>query len=223
MIANFCRRLVTEMGFDGVHLDPEPIPSGDEDTLLLLDEVRAAIGPGKILSLATREIIPVWNDAPLPPAWGLWQAGYYRRIAGRVDEIAAMTYDSTMRSPWLYEQWLRFQVIGITRAVQGVHGSLAVRRADLGRRDVDTSPTGREHALWVARHHRRAERCGCRDRISGWCGDLPALGNGCRRMGRVRQVVVRQVKYPYLQSQGGEVDEGHFWDSQRPHTQSSAG
>jgi hypothetical protein len=120
MIASFCRRLVIEMGFDGVHLDPEPIPSGDEDTLLLLDEVRAAIGPGKLLSLAARETVPFWNDAPLPPAWGLWQASYYRCIAGRVDEIAAMTYDSTMLTSWLYEHWLRFQVVGITHAIQGM-------------------------------------------------------------------------------------------------------
>jgi hypothetical protein len=119
-IAEFCQKLVSETSFDGVHLDPEPIPSGDMDTLALLGEVRAAIGPGKILSLATREIVPVWNGAPFPPAWGLWRASYYRRVAGYVDEIAAMTYDSTMRTPWLYEHWLRFQVIGITQAVRGI-------------------------------------------------------------------------------------------------------
>jgi hypothetical protein len=120
-IASFSSQLVNEMGFDGIHLDPEPVPNGDEDTLQLLDEVRAAIGHDKILSLATRNVIPVWGDAPLPPALGLWQASYYRRIAARVDEIAVMSYDSTMPVPWLYEQWAHFQVIGITRATQGTH------------------------------------------------------------------------------------------------------
>lgn len=122
-IADFCARLVTEMGFDGVHLDPEPIPDGDVDVLLLLDDVRAAIGH-KILSLATRKIIPVWGNAPLPLVFGLWQAGYYHRVAARVDEIAVMTYDSAMPSSWLYEQWARFQVIGITHAMQGTNARL---------------------------------------------------------------------------------------------------
>ncbi len=155
MIADFCKRLVTEMGFDGVHLDPEPIPSGDEDTLQLLDDVRAAIGRDKILSLATREIVPFWNDAPLPPAWGLWRANYYRRIAGRVDEVAAMTYDSTLPTPWLYEHWLRFQVVGITRAVQGVQTRLLL--------GVPTS----EEETWTHRPRAENMRSGLRGIIAG--------------------------------------------------------
>jgi hypothetical protein len=155
MIAGFCRQLVTEMGFDGVHLDPEPIPSGDEDTLLLLDEVRAAIGPGKLLSLAAREVIPFWNDAPLPPALGLWQAGYYRRIAGRVDEVAAMTYDSTMPTSWLYEHWLRLQVVGITRAIRGVPARLLF--------GVPTS----EEETWTHRPRAENMRSGLRGLIAG--------------------------------------------------------
>ncbi len=123
-VAEFCGKLVHELGFDGIHLDPEPIPSGDEDTLLLLDEVRAAIGPDKILSLATRKIIPVWNDAPLSSVIGLWKGNYYRRVAAHLDEIVVMNYDSTMRSPWLYEQWVHFQVIGITRALRGTRARL---------------------------------------------------------------------------------------------------
>ena len=154
-ITEFCRRLVAEMGFDGVHLDPEPIPSGDEDTLLLLDEMRVAIGPDKILSLATREIVPIWNDAPWPAEWGLWTAGYYRRVAGRVNEIAAMTYDSTLRSPWLYEQWMRFQVIGITRAVQETRAQLLI--------GVPTS----EEATWSHVPHAENMRTGLRGLIAG--------------------------------------------------------
>ena len=155
MIADFCNRLVTEIGFDGVHLDPEPIPSGDEDTLQLLDDVHAAIGRDKILSLATREIVPFWNDAPLPPMWGLWQASYYRRIAGRVDEVAAMTYDSTMPAPWLYEHWLRFQVVGITRAIQGTPARLLL--------GVPTS----EEETWTHRPRAENMRSGLRGIIAG--------------------------------------------------------
>ena len=184
MIAGFCRRLVTEMGFDGVHLDPEPIPSGDEDTLLLLDEVRAAIGSGKLLSLAAREIVPFWNDAPLPPAWGLWQAGYYRRIAGRVDEIAAMTYDSTMLTPWLYEHWLQFQVIGITRAIQGVPARLLF--------GVPTS----EEETWT--HRPRAENM-----HSGLRGFIAGLNDADAVTGSVTGVAI----YPHWETDATEWAE----------------
>ena len=183
-IASFCKRLVDEIGFDGVHLDPEPIPSGDEDTLQLLDAVHAAIGSGKILSLATREIIPIWNDAPLPPAFGLWQAGYYRRIAERVDEIAAMTYDSTMRSPRLYEQWLRFQVIGITHAVQGTNARLLL--------GVPTS----EEETWT--HVPRAENM-----HTGLRGLVAGLNDAGAAPGSVSGVAI----YPHWETDAAEWAE----------------
>jgi hypothetical protein len=188
-VAEFCRQLVGEMGFDGVHLDPEPIPRGDEDTLKLLDEVRAAIGPDKILSLATREIVPVWNDAPWPPEWGLWTASYYSRVAGRVDEIAAMTYDSTMRTPWLYEQWIRFQVIGITRAVQGTNAHLLL--------GVPTS----EEETWS--HVPQAEnmRTGLRGLVAG-LNDADAIPS----------LVTGVAIYPHWETDASEWNEyNHLW------------
>lgn len=188
-IAHFCRQLVIEMGFDGVHLDPEPIPDGDQDTVLLLDEVRAAIGSGKVLSLATRNIIPVWNNAPLPPAWGLWQAGYYRQIAAHVDEIAAMTYDSTMLSPWLYEQWLRFQVIGITRAIQGTGARLW-----LG------VPTSKEET-WTHRPRAENMRSGLRGIIAG-LNDAEAMPS----------VVTGVAIYPHWETDTPEWKQyAHLW------------
>ncbi len=42
----------------------------------------------------------------------------------RFDQMAVMAYDSTLTSAWLYRQWLRFQVIGISKAVQGTQVEL---------------------------------------------------------------------------------------------------
>ncbi|MER3459636.1 MAG: hypothetical protein C4309_14365, partial [Chloroflexota bacterium] len=124
-IVEFCADLISQGGFDGVHLDPEPVPTDDLDVLTLLDEVRRAIGPNSTLSMATRRIWLVFSDLALPFAGQVaWRASYYREVARRVDQIVVMTYDSSLPLPWLYRQWVRFQVIEISQAVDRLHTDL---------------------------------------------------------------------------------------------------
>lgn len=52
-IVDFVAELVTEAGFDGVHLNVETVWDGSPDYLSLLDETRAALGPQCFLSVAT--------------------------------------------------------------------------------------------------------------------------------------------------------------------------
>jgi hypothetical protein len=119
-ITEFCVDLVQDGEFDGVHLDPEPIPSDDTDVLALVDQVRDALGSESTLSIATRRIWPVFPDVRWPIVRQVaWRASYYREVARRVDQIAVMTYDSAMPLSMLYRQWMRFQVIEISRAVDG--------------------------------------------------------------------------------------------------------
>ena len=126
-IASFSGRMIEEGNFDGVHLDPEPIPSDDENVLVLLEQIREAIGQNAVLSIATRRIIPLFADAQIPVVEQLaWHASYYREIAKRVDQIAVMTYDSGMFTSWLYEQFVRFQVIQISCAVDGTGAQLLI-------------------------------------------------------------------------------------------------
>jgi hypothetical protein len=40
----FCVNVVRTTGVDGIHLDPEPVPTDEENVLLLLDELREALG-----------------------------------------------------------------------------------------------------------------------------------------------------------------------------------
>ncbi|MCP4541432.1 MAG: hypothetical protein GY832_30245, partial [Chloroflexi bacterium] len=126
-VAAFCADIVREAGFDGVHLDPEPVPTGDTDVLTLLEQVRSAIGVTRTLSMATRRILPILSDSRLPLMGQMaWRASYYREIAQRVDQIAVMTYDSAMPLSSLYRQWVRFQVIEISRAVDGTGVELLI-------------------------------------------------------------------------------------------------
>ncbi len=118
-IVRFCVELVRTTGFDGIHLDPEPIPTDEESVLILLDELRAALGPTSTLSIATRWIWPIFPDVRWPLVGRVaWRASYYREVSQRVDQMAVMTYDSALPFAFLYRQWTRFQVIEISRAVE---------------------------------------------------------------------------------------------------------
>jgi hypothetical protein len=122
-VKTFCADVVSQSGFDGLHLDPENIADGDQNVLALLDETRQAIGPHMILSIATQKAWPVFADAP-PSQWIgpiLWSSGYFREVARRVDQVAVMIYDSGLASPLLYRQWSRFQVIQVSKALAESH------------------------------------------------------------------------------------------------------
>ncbi len=117
-VIEFCAPLLQEAGFDGLHLDPEPVEDGDKAVLALLDEMRSAIGPDATLSIAGRRIWPFFPTVhwPLVGQWS-WSASYYQKIARRVDEIAVMVYDSALPTPALYRQWTKFQVIALSRTL----------------------------------------------------------------------------------------------------------
>ncbi|HEU5317023.1 MAG TPA: glycoside hydrolase family 18 protein [Chloroflexota bacterium] len=126
-IAAFAARVVRDAGFDGVHLDPEPAAEGDPHLLALLEEVRAAVGRDAFLSIATPRIRPLLWEAGMPAVGPLfWSGAYYREVARRVDQVALMTYDSALPVPWLYRQWGRFQVIALSRALEGAGADVLV-------------------------------------------------------------------------------------------------
>lgn len=126
-IALFSQSLISEAGFDGIHLDPEPISDGDINLLALLDETRQAIGADLFLSLATPRILPTSPEAPFPHvSLAVWQADYYRQVAVKVDQMAVMVYDSGTTSPEMYQDFTRFQTIELSQAVEGVDVHLLI-------------------------------------------------------------------------------------------------
>lgn len=98
---------ILDAGFEGVHLDMEPVSSGDGSFLRLLDSVHTLTGGrGVPLSAAAPQIDPLpalHTLAYLPfshPKW--WSQSYFGQVARRVDQIAVMAYDTGMPTESLY-------------------------------------------------------------------------------------------------------------------------
>src|SRR5205823_362639 len=88
----------------------EICPDGDEGFAQLLRDTRAALPPGKTLSVAT----PMWLPWPFS-RWG-WSDDYLRRICVDCDQIVVMCYDSGFWFPRSYVGLVKQQVIHATRA-----------------------------------------------------------------------------------------------------------
>jgi hypothetical protein len=95
------------LGFDGVHLDLEPVQSGSAGFLALLDQVHAlTTQQDKVLSVAAPQIDPLPGLHRVAVAvtghtkW--WSQAYFAAAARRVDQIAVMSYDTSMPLESLY-------------------------------------------------------------------------------------------------------------------------
>ncbi|MEU4211157.1 glycosyl hydrolase family 18 protein [Streptomyces sp. NPDC026206] len=95
-------RQVMGAGFEGVHLDVEPVPTGDDDFLKLLDSLRPAVrSAGGVLSVAAQQIDPLPSMHSASGLWGgqkWWTQSYFGKVARRTDQIAVMSYDTAL--PW---------------------------------------------------------------------------------------------------------------------------
>ncbi|MEU7104224.1 hypothetical protein ACFQ2B_26440 [Streptomyces stramineus] len=99
-------RQVMRAGFAGVHLDVEPVRTGDRHFLTLIDALRTAVHTGGgVFSVAAQQIDPVpslHSAARLmgSPKW--WTQAYFGQVARRVDQIAVMSYDTALPVESLY-------------------------------------------------------------------------------------------------------------------------
>jgi len=104
-----CRGLMDE-GFDGIHVNVEPVANGDDDYLALLRALRAAVGTGMLSLSATR-------PGPMAPAFApnfFWTADYYARIAETADQVVLMTYDTAIPTPALYRRYVAYAAAMVT-------------------------------------------------------------------------------------------------------------
>ena len=125
-IADFSARVVSDLGFDGIFLNIEPVWNGDENMLGLLRRVRLSIGESVPIAVA---IPPDWSplDAaiPLPPLIApgtVWDKEYKQNVALLADQMAIMAYNSGLNSesnftPEDYSQWTAYQVTAFIEAV----------------------------------------------------------------------------------------------------------
>ncbi|MFF0538054.1 glycoside hydrolase family 18 protein [Streptomyces coelicoflavus] len=100
-------RQVLDVGYDGVHLDLEPLHSGDRNYLSLLDDIRAVTRARDAqLSVAAHQIDPLpgfhsfWGTVAGHPKW--WSQEFFGQVARRVDQIAVMSYDTMQPLESLY-------------------------------------------------------------------------------------------------------------------------
>jgi len=92
--------LETHPRFAGIHINIEPMPTGTEEFLQLLDQIRGALPEGKRLSIAAYPPPTIWHRFPEVH----WEESYFREIATRVDQIVPMMYDTALKKPKLYER-----------------------------------------------------------------------------------------------------------------------
>lgn len=97
-VASVCSLLRSHPRLAGVHVNIEPMPSGNRDYLALLDELRRAMPEGKLLSVAAYPP-PTWLH-PFPDVH--WDEAYFREVARRADQLVPMMYDTAVRYPKVY-------------------------------------------------------------------------------------------------------------------------
>jgi hypothetical protein len=107
------RGLVDE-GFDGVHLNVEPVDDGNDEYLALLRALRTAVGVGRVLSIAAVRPAPL--GLPRAPNFA-WSPDYYARVAASVDQIVIMAYDTALPTPSLYQRYVRWAARSVVGAL----------------------------------------------------------------------------------------------------------
>ena len=128
----------------GIHVNIEPMPSGSEDFLVLLDWLREEMPPGKILSVAAFPPPTAWQPSPEVH----WDEHYYREVASRTDQVVPMMYNTAHRSTKAYrallESWTSEVLLwsGDTQVLLGVP---AYDDADTGYHDPEVENL--EHSL----------------------------------------------------------------------------
>jgi hypothetical protein len=86
--------------FAGIHLNVEPVPSGDSHFLRFLDELRQKLPHQKILSIAAHPPPTIWH----PFRSTSWDRAYYEKVASRVDQLVVMMYDTSIRQQKIYRK-----------------------------------------------------------------------------------------------------------------------
>ena len=89
-VASAVKLLAEHPRLAGLHVNIEPMPDGDTDYLVLLEELKAAMPEGTLLSVAAYPPPTRWH--PFPEVH--WGEAYFREVARRCDQIVPMMYDS---------------------------------------------------------------------------------------------------------------------------------
>lgn len=114
-----------DLGFDGIHYDLEPVYPADGEFLDLLDRTRPLTrGRGGVLSVSLEQlelvngtqtlaaaVLPKVHYPPRP------SRGFLEQVAGRVDQVAIMAYDTELPADWLVGRHYAWQAEHVTELV----------------------------------------------------------------------------------------------------------
>ncbi len=107
------RGLVDE-GFDGVHLNVEPVDDDNVEFLALLRALRTAVGEHRLLSVAATRPAPL--GLPRAPNFA-WSPDYYARVAAIVDQLVIMAYDTALPTSALYRRYVSWAARSVAGAL----------------------------------------------------------------------------------------------------------
>lgn len=169
-------------GFDGIHVDIEPVRPDDEAFFLLLEEMRAALPTAK-LSVAMDEWQPHGISQIVAFIFerkieSYWHSEQIKRVAALVDQMVVMTYDTTFHDPALYSWWVEQQTIALSK----------------------TLPQGKELYIGIPAYEDGVDP-GAENIITGLEGYTRGLTNLRSKTGKITGVAV----YPYW-----EIDDDEW-------------
>jgi hypothetical protein len=113
-IADFSRRMINELGFDGIFLDVKPLFTDNEDFLRLMRTVRASVGLDTPIAIAVpADLTP--DDDSVAPVEGIapktmWDNNFKQRVMISANEIVITVYQSYRDNPLDYMNWVAYQV-----------------------------------------------------------------------------------------------------------------
>jgi hypothetical protein len=99
-----CRSLMDE-GCDGIHLNIEPVPNGDDGFLSLLRALRPAVEPSGTLSVSATRPAP-WS-LPVTSRF-VWTPTFYEQVAAAADQVVVMGYDTGLPTAALYRRYMAY-------------------------------------------------------------------------------------------------------------------
>jgi hypothetical protein len=126
-IVGSVRYALDVQGFDGVHFDMEPVPSGNWGYVQLLEQVHSVTTEEhKYLSISADQLEPTAGMMALGDMIAghahFWSAGYLHQLAGLVNEVALMDYDTWIPTSPAYAGYTRMETRIALRAMPaGVH------------------------------------------------------------------------------------------------------
>ncbi len=127
-IASFSGQIVENWGFDGIHLDAEPIRTGDPTFINTLQAIREGIPVQSVLSIATPalQVTRAVTASPYPSSPYHWTPEYFRLAASYSDQMVVMAYDSGLFLPADYRNWMAYQVETAAAALDNDESQLLI-------------------------------------------------------------------------------------------------